>query len=188
MAAISPPPPRRTPGPVVFLVGLFFAVLGGAMLFAASKLYLKQREFLTHSERATGTVVAFAESIVTNSRNSDERSTFYAPVFTFTDLAGVTHRVTSKTSNGNKPGYRVNQTVPVLYNRDQPDDAELDTFFASWGGVTILGGMAAMFFAFGGAFAVNGLMTMLRGGGRQGPPGTGGSGDMPRDPAILAGP
>lgn len=159
-------------------VGVFFGAAGVFLLSMAVRLYATQQDIRAHAEHATGTVVDFKQRIESRSGKSRQRTTYFAPVFTFTDHAGVARRVTSRVSNGDKPGYRVGESVPVVYHHDRPDEAELDTFFASWGGMLIVGGLGAAFFLVGGIVASIGARRLLWPGRFLG---------SPRDPAILSG-
>lgn len=179
-----PTPPASTAGAlrvagfVMLAVGLFFVAAGVWLLAMTFHLYSTQQDVRAHAEHATGTVIAFKQTVSTSTGKSSRRTTFFAPVFTFTDYAEVPRRVTSRVSQGDKPGYQVGQTVPVIYHHDRPDEAELDTFFASWGGVLIAGGLGAAFFGVGGLVASVGARRLLWPGRFL----------APRDPAILSGP
>ena len=78
-------------------------------------------------------------------------------MFTFVDAAGATRRVVSKIVQNKQPGYPLGEQVPILYHRDRPDEAELDTFFASWGGVLIPVGFGVPFLAMGYLLAIGGV-------------------------------
>ena len=79
-------------------------------------------------------------SRATRSSYSD---TVYYPIFTFQDSNGRTHEITSS-SGQNPPAYKVGDTVTVLYQSEQPEDAKLDRFFDVWGWAAMLCGFAVV--------------------------------------------
>ena len=177
----------RIAGFIMLAVGLFFGVGGVWLLSMAVRLYATQADLRAHAEHATGTVVDFTQTR-TYEHKLHRHVVRFAPVFTFTDHGGMVRRVTSKVSRSGKPGYALGQTMPVVYHRDRPDEAEFDTIFASWGGPLIAGGIGVAFLGVGGLVASVGARRLLWPRDFLGRPGVNGDGGTPRDPAILEGP
>lgn len=174
----------RVGGLWLLAAGLFFVAGSVWLLSLTWRLYSTQRDVRTHAEHATATIVAFQQT-QSHTGKSHRLTTFFAPIFDFTDHTGATRRVTSRVGHGDKPGYRVGETVPVVYHHDRPQEAELDTFFANWGGVLIAGGIGAAFFLVGGLVASVGTRRLLWPDRFLGPPANGGG--PVRDPAVLSG-
>ncbi len=118
------------------VMSVIFLAVGSAMLFYACKFYARERAFLAHATHTQGTIVTFVQ------REGSHQSIDYSPVFTFADSTGQVRRVTSATSNG-RPAYAVGATVPVLYDPERPEQAQLDTFASAWELVLVLGGFGA---------------------------------------------
>jgi hypothetical protein len=66
----------------------------------------------------------------------------------FIDQKGEKIEFTSSTSS-NPPRYSKGEKVEVLYLPTEPEKAKINSFFALWGGVVILGGMGGVFFLIG---------------------------------------
>ena len=124
---------------VITLIGA--ALLGGAYL-----LYDDMREFIATAAVAQGTVVSLRVS-----ESSD--SVTYSPVFRFSVPDGREIEVVSS-SGSNPPNYSPGEAVEVLYLPDDPYTARINGFFSLWGGVAIVGGLGAIFFAVGAALFV----------------------------------
>ncbi len=138
-------------------VGLLFVAGGFWMLLTGSRSYLIQRDRRAHAGYATGTVVDFQRT----ESYDDGPVVMFAPVFTFVDATSATRRVTSKIAQDKQPSYPLGAQVPILYHRDRPDEAEIDTFYASWGGVLIPLGFSVPFAAIGSLVTV-GSVRLLR--------------------------
>ena len=150
-------PPSRLTGFLTLAVGLFFTAGGLWMLLVGGRSYLIQSDRRAHAGRATGTVVDFQRT----EGYDDGPVVTFAPVFTFVDATGATRRVTSKIAQDEQPSYPLGAALPILYHRDRPDEAEIDTFYASWGGVLIPLGFGVPFAAIGSLVIVGG-MRLLR--------------------------
>jgi hypothetical protein len=129
---------------VFTIIKYVFTALGLCMLVGAFFIYRSTSGFLASAQTAEGTVIDLVAS-----RSSD--STTYRPVVRFVTDDGRTIEFTSS-AGSNPPSYSRGETVPVLYTPKTPEDAKINGFFALWGGVTILGGLGAVFFVIGAAF------------------------------------
>lgn len=124
-----------------FVPGLF-SVLGLGLLIVSLFVFLNTRSFVNSSARATGTVVAHAQS-----RSSDGDLT-YAPVISFRTNDGQTVEFKSRNSS-TRPAHAVGETVEVLYNPRNPQEAEINSFSSLWLATIILSGLGAGFFVVG---------------------------------------
>jgi hypothetical protein len=120
----------------VTILSVMFVIIGAAMTFLAVTRYLDRRAFLHRSEVATGTVVALVE------RAGDEE-TAYAPKVSFRTAAGNTVTFESDLA-GSESAYKAGDTVEVRYQRDQPQNAELASFWALWGPAMLFGALGLM--------------------------------------------
>ncbi|HTL51092.1 MAG TPA: DUF3592 domain-containing protein, partial [Planctomycetota bacterium] len=123
------------------IFGGVFALIGALSLLGGSYWFWHTRAFLQSAVTAPGVVVEMVAS-------HGSKSTTYAPVYTFTDAQGGSHKIRSHTSSS-PPSYEVGEAVTVYYDPNNPEDTLLDGWFDLWGGATILGGLGAVFFAVG---------------------------------------
>ena len=120
------------------LIGLFLLILSILELLGGCYFYFDTKTFLSTAESASGTIVELVE------KSSSDGST-YAPVFTFKDTLGTTHKVESSVSSS-PAAYSVNEKIKVFYLSKEPNEAKIDSFFSLWGGATVLAVVA--FFTF----------------------------------------
>jgi hypothetical protein len=107
---------------------LFYA-LGVLAVVWAVLAYRSERRFLRKARRVEGVVVGL-------NQRAASMSTIYFPVVRYTTAAGATLTTSSRDSKS-KRSYPIGRAVPVLYDPDQPDRAEIDEFSAHWGIVTM---------------------------------------------------
>ena len=135
------------------IIGLLNFVLGVTGILVSIYLYSNVRSFLSEAEKADGTVIKLVKKTSTkrvsgmgnNGRSTrTETSITFAPVFTFTDHQGQKHEVQSATASS-PAAYSVNEKVKVYFQKDNPQQAKIDSFFSLWGAVTIVGGISIFF-------------------------------------------
>ncbi len=103
--------------------GLFsFCALVCGIIFLVS--FISRAQFVRNAVRTTGRIVELQET------RSDNGSSF-SPVFSFRDSGGDEHKIYS-TVGSSAHGYKVGQTVSVLYRRQRPFDARIDDFLSVW--------------------------------------------------------
>ena len=120
----------RVGGVLLLLIGLGF--LAGASWVTVSNI-----RFKATAEKTVGTIVKFERRTSTaTTRRGRTRHPTWAPVFEFADLNGVTQRVTSSYSTS-VTTRQVGDKVPVLFDRDAPHDARIDSFTSLWLGPLI---------------------------------------------------
>ncbi|MFC1737980.1 DUF3592 domain-containing protein [Planctomycetota bacterium] len=102
----------------------FIGVLGLGIYFS-----IKTNKFLETAVKTKGKVVVMEEDY-----SSDD--TMYCPTFTFIDNTGKKHRVRSSLSSY-PPKYEVGDTIPILYDPQNPSNADVDSFSNLWLGSVI---------------------------------------------------
>jgi hypothetical protein len=125
----------------IILSGLFIS-MGATLLVLAGWMLAKKRAFVRDSVTAPGDVVALV-----NIWDGQEVSHF--PKVLFRTESGREVTFQSETGN-NPPARRVGEKVRVRYRPDQPQSAEIDSFFSLWGAALLFG-------LLGGAFTLVGL-------------------------------
>jgi hypothetical protein len=107
-------------------IGAWFMVAIAIIVLTISFfVYRHTQHFVQAASHAKGTVTQMVE------RAGHDSGTVYSPVYTFQDADGKQHEIHS--SGGSyPPAYKVGDTVPVLYQPDKPDNAEIDSFLEVW--------------------------------------------------------
>jgi len=126
-----------------------FALVGGTMLVAAGREFIRRRAFIQRSGITSGTIVALIEN-----RERDEIS--YFPKVKFQTPSG--REVTFQSEMGSSSdARRIGDAVAVRYRPDQPHVAEIDSFMSLWG-LTLLFGILGAVFLFAGFGILFGLL------------------------------
>lgn len=113
------------------LLGIALLTFGGTQAF-------RTHRYLGKKSKASGSVIALERERFTPGRGSSVKS--YAPVVRFRTDTGEETIFTS--GHGSfPPEYEVGSTVSVVYNRLQPQHAEIDNFRALWFVSTLAIGM-----------------------------------------------
>jgi hypothetical protein len=135
--------------------GWFMIATSVIMLTISFFVYRHAQHFVQSAVRVQGTVTKMIER---SGHNSD---TVYCPVYTFEDLKGKQHEIYS--SGGSyPPSYKVGDKVKVLYQIDDPDNAEIDSFLDKWLFTTILAGFGFIELVFGvGLFLVTAIIRKI---------------------------
>lgn len=113
-------------------MGLFFLTVGGGLLVWGIFNYNDRLEELNTFEKTFGTVVDFREVPET-----DNSGITYAPIITFKDAEGREIRYESNHSS-DPPAYDIGEKVGLFYNKKDPQDAFLDSFWGKWWGTITL--------------------------------------------------
>ena len=124
---------RGEPGlRVLTVASRLLLAIGMLLVLLAVAFGVSRAGFLSGAERTTGTVVAVQERLDdrVSSRRVTPQSTF-APVVTFRDAGGRSHRFTSATGFY-PPRHHVGDEVDVLFERDDPAGATLADFWSLW--------------------------------------------------------
>jgi len=116
------------PGDIVF--ALVFGGVGAMLVFIGIALFIQVRRFAADAIRTSAIVV---ENKAAHEQREDGmgRNTYYYPVFEFKDLQGIKRRLRSSTGSS-PPSYSIGAEVQVLYSRDDPASAKIDSFRDLW--------------------------------------------------------
>ncbi|HEX2627735.1 MAG TPA: DUF3592 domain-containing protein [Chitinophagaceae bacterium] len=122
---------------ILLIVGVIVAAIGVRML-------LRSLTFIKSGERTTATVVEIIPV-----HGSD--GTTYKPVFEFTTLEGrkMIHR---QNSSSNPPGWKEGEETAIIYDRDNPENARVVTYFGLFSWSIILFAIAAPMIIIGGGY------------------------------------
>lgn len=114
-------------------------VLGVLAVVWAVLAYRSQRRFLAKSLKATAVIQGMRAERMDPPRGG----TLYFPVFEFTTAAGVSVATESQTTQG---GLQVGQRVQILYDPNNPQKVEIDSFWSHWAVVAIALSFAVILF------------------------------------------
>lgn len=101
---------------------------------------------MSRAHRAEGVVTGFVKQ--KPGRYSGSNLPILFPVIRFTTDRGATFSVKSRTGTSRSP-YSVGQTVPILYDPNNPKDMRTDDFTSRWIGVMLAGGLLLVVLFFG---------------------------------------
>ncbi len=118
------------------IVGFIFAGKGGILLVVAFFIFNENQRIISHGVKVEAKVV----------------STPSNPLFQYSVNDNLYEYQSSVTSN--PPSYQLGEIIAVYVNPDDPYDILVDTFTDRWLGITIVGGIGAIFFAVGITVAV----------------------------------
>ena len=109
---------------IVSFVGLLFFLIGLALLVSAIFSILKTRRQIANSVKATGTVFNFGQI-------TGKSGYLYCPQVVFADAAG--QRIEFQSEIGSQPpAYTIGQQVPVIYQKNNSRQAEIDSLMSLW--------------------------------------------------------
>lgn len=126
-----------------FITGVIFLLIGLGVLVGDFFMVSGNLSFLNNSLKADGNVVRIVQS-----RSSDNGNFMYSPEISFTDALGQTITFDSNISSSVST-YQVGEKVSVLYNKNNPQDAKINTFFQLWFGPILMTFLGAIFFIVG---------------------------------------
>lgn len=122
----------------MWIYRLFYAI-GAVSLVVGVVLAVRTAQFVAGAERATGTVIDLKEDY----SSSNGHYTYY-PIVRFTTADGREIQFTS--SSGSSPASESpGDEVEVLYESDDPHDAQISGFFHVWLWPAVMLPLGAMF-------------------------------------------
>lgn len=119
-------------------------VVALGMLAVCVATFVHAMRFVSGAERTTGTVIELSSEF------SDGDEVFY-PIVRFTTAEGRSVEFESS-SGSSPPSESVGDQVDVLYDPDDPEDAQISGFFHLWlwplvaGGLSLMFGVVALFY------------------------------------------
>lgn len=120
---------------------ILFGLIGFALLIVSFYLVHSKWQFVANSVQTTGKVVD-----ISRSRSSRGESSYH-PVVEFTlDNRKITF---TSQAGGRLLDYPVNQTVDVIYSKNNPYRAEINSFMSLWLGELLFLFLGSVFFAVG---------------------------------------
>jgi len=117
--------------------------IGALLTIGAGYSLIKQAVFVANAIVTEGSITDMVKTRAVDSETG-EVSYYYLPIIEFNDLNDKPRKFKSNDS-GKLYGYGKGSNVSVIYSPQNPDDAEVNNFFALWGVRLILFGFACFF-------------------------------------------
>lgn len=133
-------------------VGLLFLVI--SILVSSS-----MRKFVSKAQQTQGTIVDMVLSRGSSSSSTNASYT-YAPVFEFRAISGQMIRVQESVSS-NPPQFQVGETVEVLYDPEDPQNARINKWSNLYLFPTLFGVIGLLITAIGVAVGYSETMKLL---------------------------
>lgn len=127
-------------------MGILFSITGIGMLIGSFLSYNSTHNFIKNSSSTIGTVTELR--LHTSSSSSSSKSSTYYPIVKFKTQKGESAELESNVGSY-PPSFRVGETVSVLYNPNNPAEAEINSFGQLWFTAIFLLGMGGLFAGIG---------------------------------------
>lgn len=139
----------QDPARFVGRIGKFAMIpIGFLLLIGAVYSVWSTQTWLSRTAEVEGTVIEMVRS-----RDRDDTSDMFSPKVRFETVEG--RRIEFQSNwRTNPPAYRKNQTVTVVYDRDEPQSAAIRGFLSLWMLPMILTFIGSIFFAIGTTMVV----------------------------------
>lgn len=133
------------------IVGITFSSIGFVMVIVGAVVGIRTHSFIQGAEKAEGSVVELVRkrSTSTRSRSGTRRSYIYSyPVVKFETANGESVEFESNVGS-NPPAFQPGESVTVLYNPEQVNEAMIESFWELWLITMITGLNGSVFFFIG---------------------------------------
>lgn len=145
----------KTADKTLTIITAVFSLIGATFFGIALFSFIHTQNFIKTAASSEGVVLEL-KTVESSLRKS--RGFTYAPVVKFKTPDGKDIQFQSSTSS-NPPEFSVGQTVPVLYNRSNPQEAQVDSFVQLWLLPTVFGGFGIIFMVVGATLFVIPLLS-----------------------------
>jgi Protein of unknown function (DUF3592) len=133
---------RVSPERLLYWAPRFFLGVGVLLLVVGAVVALFTARFIAGAERADGTVVDLVLS--DSGDDEDDQDVVYRPVVRFTTAEGRAVEFVSSLGSS-PPSHSKGDSVEVLYDPDDPNDARLSDFLDLWFDALLAGGLGLGF-------------------------------------------
>ena len=136
------------------IMAMSFMAGGAAMAVGGIAVFKHMRAFAATAARCSGRLVGYEAA---KSKNTSDTSDLYEvnsgsanfyPVVEFTDLNGKKQHFTASTGSNQKP-YDLGAEVPVMYDPQDPEGADIESKLYQWLIPGLVGGLGAACLAVG---------------------------------------
>jgi len=136
------------------VIGIVFPLVGGLLFAIGAFLFFRTRNFISKAQEVQGTVVQMVWS------SSSDGGGGYSPVYQFRAISGQMITVQDSLSSS-PPMFEVGQTIDVLYDPENPQNARIKKFWSLYFVPILLGGMGLIFGGVGIVLLIVNLMDKM---------------------------
>jgi hypothetical protein len=136
------------------IIGIVFPLIGGLLFAIGLFLFIRTRIFLGKAQEVQGKVIEMVYS------HSSEGGGGYSPVYQFRAISGQMITVRDSLSSS-PPMFEVGQTIDVLYDPENPQNARIKRFWNLYFVSILLCGMGLIFGGVGIVLLVFNLMDRM---------------------------
>lgn len=122
-------------------LGSIFIIAGLGMIFGSFLSFNHTQEFIKAASTAEGTVIEMRQE-------RSKKSITYFPVFKYQTQQGKIIHVKSSVGT-NPPEYQIGAKVNVLYHPNNPNEAEINSFWSLWLLTVVFGTLGSFFTGMG---------------------------------------
>ncbi|RZJ51460.1 MAG: DUF3592 domain-containing protein, partial [Chryseobacterium sp.] len=101
-------------------------------------------EFIENAIKTKATITSYRttterESSKSGKKRTSKNTTYYYPILEFKDSQNRLTKVESNVGHGNSKPYSVGSQVEILYSKENPQEAKINSFLNQWLFTTIVG-------------------------------------------------
>lgn len=133
------------------IIGIVFPLIGALLFAIGAYLFVRTRIFLGKAQEVQGTVTQMVWS------SSSDGGGGYSPVYQFRTITGQMITVQDSLSSS-PPMFQVGQTIDVLYDPENPQDARIKKWMNLYFTSVLLCGMGSIFGGIGIVLLIFNLM------------------------------
>lgn len=129
-------------------------IIGLILLCIASYMGYSKYNFLKNAITTKATIISYktttdTETKKNGNKRSTKKTTYYYPIFEFKDNQNRLTQVESNVGQGNSKPYSVGSKVEIVYSKENPQEAKINSFLNQWLFTTIVGGLSLLFLMIG---------------------------------------
>lgn len=129
-------------------------LIGVVLLGIAVYMGYNKYTFIENAVKTKATVISYRtttdkETRKNGSKRTTKTTTYYYPTFEFKDNQNRITQVESNVGEGNSKPYSIGSQVEILYSKENPQDAKINSFINQWLFTTIVGGLSLLFLMIG---------------------------------------
>ncbi|UFH33711.1 DUF3592 domain-containing protein [Chryseobacterium sp. C-71] len=132
-------------------------LIGIILLGIAVYMGYNKYTFLENAIKTKAIVVSYRtttekETRKNGNKRTTKNTTYYYPKFEFKDIQNRLIQVESNVGQGNSKPYSIGSQVEIVYSKENPQEAKINSFLNQWLFTTIVGGFSLLFLIIAFAF------------------------------------
>lgn len=135
---------------VLLLIGIVF--LGIAVYMGYNKYTFLENAIKTKAIVVSYRTTTEKETRKNGNKRTTKNTTYYYPKFEFKDIQNRLIQVESNVGQGNSKPYSIGSQVEIVYSKENPQEAKINSFLNQWLFTTIVGGFSLLFLIIAFAF------------------------------------